>query len=141
MKGGESVSCSVVSDSLQPCGLYPIRLLCPRNFPGKNTGVGCHFLLQGIFLTQGSNSGLLHCRPLSEPHVGQGSRNTQKEVKPTALLLASMQLPASPGRPPEGASAPCRYWVFRTFLVVQWLRIHLPIQSTWVQSLSSILKK
>ena len=30
--------------------------------PGKNTGVGCHFLLQGIFFTQGSNLGLLHCR-------------------------------------------------------------------------------
>ena len=31
-------------------------------FPGKNTGVGCHFLLQGIFPTEGSNQGLLHCR-------------------------------------------------------------------------------
>ena len=38
----------------------PSRLLCPWNFPGKNTGVGCHFLLQGIFLTQGSNLHLLH---------------------------------------------------------------------------------
>ena len=35
-------------------------LLCPWNFPGKNTGVGCHFLLQGIFLTQGLNPHLLH---------------------------------------------------------------------------------
>jgi len=35
------------------CSL-PTRLLCPWNFPGKNTGVGCHFLLQGIFLTQWS---------------------------------------------------------------------------------------
>ena len=33
-------------------------------FSGKNTGVGCHFLLQGIFLTQGSNPGLLHCRQI-----------------------------------------------------------------------------
>ena len=32
------------------------------NSPGKNTGVGCYLLLKGIFLTQGSNSGLLHCR-------------------------------------------------------------------------------
>ena len=32
--------------------------------PGKNTGVGCHFLLQGIFPTQGSNLGLLHCRQI-----------------------------------------------------------------------------
>ena len=35
--------------------LYPTSFLCPWNFPGKNTGVGCHFLLQGLFLTQGSN--------------------------------------------------------------------------------------
>ena len=40
-------------------GLQPIRLLCPWDFPGKNTGVGYHFLLQGIFPTQGSNPGLL----------------------------------------------------------------------------------
>ena len=39
---------------LGPHGLQPSRLL-PWNFPGKNTGAGCHFLLQGIFLTQGSN--------------------------------------------------------------------------------------
>jgi len=38
---------SLVSDSLWPHGLEPIRLLCPWNSPGKNTGVGCHFLLQG----------------------------------------------------------------------------------------------
>ena len=37
-------------------------LLRPWNFPGKSTGVGCHFLLQGIFPTQGSNPGLPHCR-------------------------------------------------------------------------------
>ena len=38
----------------------PDRLLCLWGFPGKNTGVGCHFLLQGIFLTQGLNPCLLH---------------------------------------------------------------------------------
>ena len=49
-----------VSDSFQLYGLQPTRLLCPWDSPGKNTGVGCHALLQGIFPTQGSNSGLLH---------------------------------------------------------------------------------
>ena len=39
-----------------------ISLLCPWDSPCKNTGVGCHALLQGIFLTQGSNLSLLHCR-------------------------------------------------------------------------------
>ena len=48
--------CSVLSlcDSIKPN-----RFLCPRDFPDKNTGVGCHFLLQEIFSTQGSNLGLL----------------------------------------------------------------------------------
>ena len=40
------VSHLVVSDSLKPHGLYPTRLLCPQNSPGKNTGVDCHSLLQ-----------------------------------------------------------------------------------------------
>ena len=34
------------------------------DFPGKSTGVGCHALLQGIFLTQGLNPGLLHCQQI-----------------------------------------------------------------------------
>ena len=46
--------CSVVSDSLQPHGLQPTRLLCPWNFPGKNTAVDCHFFLQEFFPTQRS---------------------------------------------------------------------------------------
>ena len=50
--------CSVMSSSLQPHGLLPARLLCPWNSLGKNTALGCHFLLQGIFSTQGSNRGL-----------------------------------------------------------------------------------
>ena len=52
---------SVVSDSSRPHGLQPTRLLYPWDSPGKNTGVGCHFLLQGIVPTQGSNPHLLHC--------------------------------------------------------------------------------
>ena len=52
----------VVSNSLRPHGLLPTRLLRPWNFPDKSTGVGCHFLLQGIFPIQGSNPGLPHSR-------------------------------------------------------------------------------
>ena len=52
---------SVMSNSLQVYGLQPSRLLCPWDSLGKNTGVGCHSLLQGIFLTQGQNLGLSHC--------------------------------------------------------------------------------
>ena len=56
------VSCSVVFNSLRPHGLQSARLLHPWDSPGKNTGVNCHSILQGIFLTQWSNPGLPHCR-------------------------------------------------------------------------------
>ena len=66
------VSHSIVSSSLQHHGLQPARLLCPRDFAGKNTGVGCHFLLQGIFPIQGSNPHFLHWQVDSLPlsHLG-----------------------------------------------------------------------
>ena len=53
------LSCSVIPVLFDPID-YTTRLLCPWHVPGKNTGVGCHFLLQGIFLTQGLNPFLLH---------------------------------------------------------------------------------
>ena len=49
---------------LRSHGLQPARLLCPWDSPGKNTGVGCCFFLQEIFLTQALNPGLLHCRQI-----------------------------------------------------------------------------
>ena len=74
-------ACSVVSNSLQPHGLQPTRLLCPWNLRGKKTGVGCHFLCQGIFLTQGSNMHLLYILhqqvdslPLPTWEVAKGAR-------------------------------------------------------------------
>ena len=51
-----------MSNSLRPYGLSPTRILCPWDSPGKNIGGGSCYLLQGIFPTQGSNPGLLHCR-------------------------------------------------------------------------------
>ena len=48
-----------MSDPLRPYGLQPARLLRPWDSSGKNTGVDCHALLQGIFPTQGSNLHLL----------------------------------------------------------------------------------
>ena len=68
---------SVMSDSLRPC---------PWDFSGKNTGVGCHFLLQGIFLTQGLNLSLLcllQCRWILyqlrywESHIFDSKKNFQ----------------------------------------------------------------
>ena len=72
----------VVSDSLPYHGLKAVRLLCPWNFPGKNTGVSCHFLLQGIFLTKGLNLGLFcllcwQAGSLPVNHLGLLSVSTQ----------------------------------------------------------------
>ena len=53
---------SVMSNSLESHVWWPARLLHPWDFPGKNTGVVCHFLCQGIFPAQGSNPGLPNCR-------------------------------------------------------------------------------
>ena len=53
-------------------------LLCPWDFPGNNTGVGCHCLLQRIFPTQGLNPGLLHCRQTVYCLSHQGSPILEK---------------------------------------------------------------
>ena len=58
------VSHLVVSNSLSVHGLYSARLLWPYDFPGKNTGVGCHSLLLGICPTQELNPSCLHCRQI-----------------------------------------------------------------------------
>ena len=66
--GSTQFSHSVMSDSLQPHGLQHTRLPCP-----STTGVGSHSLLQGIFPTEGLNSGLLHCRQILYHLSHQGS--------------------------------------------------------------------
>ena len=67
-------ACSVAQScpTLQPHGLWLTRLLCPWGFPGKNTRVGPHALLQGIFPTQGWNPHLPRCQAGSLPlsHLG-----------------------------------------------------------------------
>ena len=66
-------------DSLWLHGPQSTRLLSPWNSPGKNTGVGSHSLLQGIFLTQGLNLHLLHCRQILH-HLSR--RESPRGVKP-----------------------------------------------------------
>ena len=69
---------SVVSNSLQSHRFQLTRLLCPWNSPDNNTGVGCHFLLQDIFLTQALNSCLLcflHWQAGSLPAANQATIN------------------------------------------------------------------
>ena len=67
-----------MSNALRTHGLYPTRLLGPWDFPGKSTGVDCHFLLLGIFPTQGSNLGLPHCRQMPYCLSYQGSCQSRR---------------------------------------------------------------
>ena len=78
----ESESRWVVSDSLRPHGLY-----IPWNSLGKNTGVGNPSFLQGIFPTQESNWGLLHCRQILYQLSYEGSPSLTE--CPTIILRAS----------------------------------------------------
>ena len=82
------VSCSVVSNSLQPHRLQSARLLCPWDSPGKNTGVGCHALLQGVFLAQGLNPCLLHHRQIIYHLTRVLTTGTAREVPGRALFYA-----------------------------------------------------
>ena len=76
-----------MSDSLQLYGLYPASLLCPWGSPGKNTGVGCQALLQGIFPTQSSNT-----QSLTSPAMAGGfltTSDTWEALWPQLPLLSS----------------------------------------------------
>ena len=86
----ESESCSVLSDSLWSHGLYS-----PWNSPDQKTGVGSLSLLQGVFPTQGSNPGLLHCRHILYQLSHQGSPEIQKR-QPKHLCFILVQLALCP---------------------------------------------
>ena len=65
---------------LRPHRLKPTRVLCPWDFPGKNMGMGCYFLLQEIFPTQRLNPGLVRCRQICYhlSYEGSFSQKIQK---------------------------------------------------------------
>ena len=107
----ESESHSVVFNSLWPHGLHS-----PWNSPGQTTGVGSCSLLQGIFPTQGSNPGLLHCRQILYQLSYQGS--------PTHTLY---QL--------QGSSFNVVLWLSRASLVAQRVKNPPAMPETWVRSL------
>ena len=85
--------CNVTSAVLCLAALQSLPTLCNtvdcsppgssvhRDSPGKNTGVGCHALIQGIFPTQGSNPGLLHCRQILYHLSHQGSPNVTSKMQ------------------------------------------------------------
>ena len=97
-------------NSLRSHGLQPARLFCPWNSPGKNIRVGSHSLLQGIFLTQGLNLGLLHCRQILYSLSHQGSPRGKEGHRGSSHLIASRLLFFSNVRvksSPEKEDHPC----------------------------------
>ena len=73
------LSSLVVFDSLQPHGLYPARLLCPWDFPAKNTGVGSLSLLQGLeieALSPALEGGFFTTEPPGKPFLSLRSSQT-----------------------------------------------------------------
>ena len=78
--------CAVLNHSVMSDFFWPHRLCSPPgssvygDSPGKNIGVGCHALLQGIFPVQGSNPGLLHCRQILYHLSHQGSPSCLQEM-------------------------------------------------------------
>jgi len=111
------LSCSVLSDSLQPHGLKPTRLLCPWGFPGRNTGMGCHALLQGIVPTQGLSSALPHCRWILYHLNQQGSPR----------ILAWATYPFSRG------TSSARNWTGVSWVAM--VKSLLAMWETWVRSM------
>ena len=105
------------ADSLRPHGLQPSRLLCPWDFPGENTGVGCHLLLQGILPTQGLNPSLLPATlhwqvdssPLDPP--GQVSTLSQLSHYFQGLLHPLALLPLISSHPVHQSISACNYMI------------------------------
>ena len=84
--------CSVGSDSLRPHALWPARLLSPWDFPGKNTGVGCHFLLRGSSQPRDwTHNSYVFCIagrffiPLSHPESPFSTLHTLKKLEGTII--------------------------------------------------------
>ena len=137
-KWSENASCSAMSDFLRPHGLYR-----PWNSPGQNTWVSSLSLLQGIFPTQRSNRGLLHCRQIlyqlshkgsprilewvaypfssgsSHPGIEPGSPALQVYSLPTELSGKPSPMTTSSytcGFTLSLLAAPC--WIFATRLII-----------------------
>ena len=87
----ESLSC-VWLFVTRPHGLQPTRLLCPWGFLGRNTGVCCYVLLQGIFPTQGWNPSLLHWQMGSLPHATWEAPCPRATEHPLSQLPHSAQV-------------------------------------------------
>ena len=149
---GKLVCCAQLLScvSFRPHGLWPARLR-PWDSPGKNTGVCCHFLLQGIFLTQGGmepepaaqalQADSLPAEPSGKQYCWFSSVQFSRSVVSDSLRPHESQharLPCPLQTP--GVFSILKQWVLRLAWGVQQLRLHLPMQGVWVQSLFGELR-
>ena len=132
-----SVSRSVVSNSLQPHGLQSARILCPRDFPGKNTGVDCYTILHSVKFSRSVVSDslrpheLLHARPpcpSPTPRVHSNSRPSSQWCHP-AISSSVVPFSSCPQSIPASGSFPMSQLFARGG------------QSTGVSALASFLLK
>ena len=128
------VSRTVRSDTSRPHGLQPTKLLCPWDFPGKSTGMGCYALLQGIFLTQGPNLSLLSLLHwLADSLPLRHLRSSIMRLNEFALLCCAQSLQSCPTLcsptdcSPPGSSAH-RILQART---LEWVAVPFPRGSSW----------
>ena len=97
-----------MSNSVRPHRRQRTRLPRPWDSPGKNTGVGCHFLLQGIFPIQGSNLGLMHCKQILY-HLNQ-QENPSGAAAAAAAAAKLLQLCPTLCDPIDGCPPGSRPW-------------------------------
>ena len=86
--------------------MWPTSLLCPWDSPGKNTGVGCHFLLQGVFLTQDTDPDLLHCRQILYQLIYKGSPTLSVAAAAAESLQSCLTLCDPVDGSPPGCPVP-----------------------------------
>ena len=93
-------------------GIVAYHTPSSMDFPGKSNGVGCHFLLQRIFLTQGSNPGLLHCRQMF--YLLSHKRSPSVSLRRTQRLIQGWSL--------------SQYLDFNWVLIFIWFSAQIPDQ-------------
>ena len=110
--------------------MQPSRLLCPWDSPGKNTGVGCHALLQGILPTQGQSLSLLHVQHWQAGLYHQHHLGSKKSLENTDKWLRK-----KPPCQPQETQSRRHIWCFMELLKVR------DINSYVTPSLASQLKR
>ena len=129
-----------MSSSLCPCGLQLAGSICPRDSPGKNTGVGCHVLLQGIFPTHEWNSHLLHLLHWQAGSLKRILKSRDITLPTKVRLVKAIVFPVVMYGCESWTIKKTEYWRIDAFELWGWRR---PLRVPWTarRSNQSILKE